>query len=195
MPAKSLSLLCLCLSATLLLLGGCSTVQIQESWRSSAAAATTPHKNLLIVNLNLDQQVRSMSENIIAGEMRDNGIDAVAGHTYVAIREQYSREELQTAVRKSGCDGILTIRGITTGNQQLYQQGQGTVLYSEGLLPSSWDDRQTATLQVNLYHAESGQLVWTATVRASDDDNKFIESRDLGYLLVKRLRQDGMVQP
>lgn len=193
MPVKSLLLLCFCLSVPLLLLGGCSTVQIQESWRSSAA--TTPHQKLLIVNLNLDQQVRTMSENTISGEMRDNGIDAVSGHSYGVIREQYSREELQTAVKKSGCDGILTIRGITTGNQQLYQQGQGTVLYSEGLLPSSWDDRQTATLQVNLYHAESGQLVWTATVRASDDDNKFIESRDLGYLLVKRLRQDGMVQP
>lgn len=192
MPGIFLSLLCLCLSATLFL-GGCSTVQVQESWCSSAAATATPHKKLLIVNLNLDQQVRSMSENIVAGEMRDNGIDAIAGHSYVSIREQYTREELQTAVRKSGCDGILTIRGITTGNQQLHQQGQGAVLYSEGLLPSSWDDRQTATLQVNLYHAANGQLLWTATVKATDDDNKFIESHDLGYLLVKRLRQDGMV--
>lgn len=192
MPGRFLFLLCLCLSATLLA-GGCSTVTIQESWRSSAAAAATPHKKLLIVNLNLDQQVRAMSENIVAGEMRDNGITAVAGHSYVSIGEQYTREEVQTAVKRSGCDGILTIRGITTGNQQLFQQGQGAVLYSEGLLPSSWDDRQTATLQINLYHAESGQLIWTATVKATDDDNKFIESRDLGYLLVKRLRQDGMV--
>lgn len=194
MPGRFLFLLCLCLSATLLA-GGCSTVTIQESWRSSAAAAATPHKKLLIVNLNLDQQVRAMSENIVAGEMRDNGITAVAGHSYVSIGEQYTREEVQTAVKRSGCDGILTIRGITTGNQQLFQQGQGAVLYSEGLLPSSWDDRQTATLQINLYHAESGQLIWTATVKATDDDNKFIESRDLGYLLVKRLRQDGMVGP
>ncbi|NJD36899.1 MAG: hypothetical protein FIA89_01035 [Geobacter sp.] len=192
MPVRFLFLLCLCLSATLLA-GGCSTVTIQESWRSSAAAAATPHQKLLIVNLNLDQQVRTMSENIVAGEMRDSGIAAVAGHSYVSISDQYSREELQAAVKKSGSDAILTIRGISTGNQNLHQQGQGAVLYSEGLLPSSWDDRQIATLQVNLYHAANGQLLWTATVKASDDDNKFIESRDLGYLLVKRLRQDGMV--
>jgi hypothetical protein len=175
------------------LLGGCSSTQVLETWRSSSVTAGSQHKKLLIVNLNLDENVRKMYENVVAGEMTDSKIVAVAGHTYLPFKEKYSKEDTQTAVRESGCDAVLTIRGLTSGNQQLSQQGQGSVLYGEGFIPSSWDDVKIAKLQINLYHVETKQLVWSATVKATNDDNKFIESRDMGKLLVKLLRRDGMI--
>ncbi len=184
-----------CLLSALLALGGCSSVQVLESWRSSSAAAAAPHKKLLVINLNLDQNVRKMYEDIVAGEMNDSGIVALAGHKYVTPVVNYKKDDIRQAVRLSGCDAVLTIRGVTSGNQQLSQQGQGNVLYGEGLIPSSWDDTMIATLQTNLFHAETGQLVWSATVKASNDDNKFIESRDMGELLIRLLRRDGMVNP
>jgi|APHig6443717497_1056834.scaffolds.fasta_scaffold179368_2 hypothetical protein len=192
---RTIPLPVICLFFVALFLGGCSSVQVIETWRSSSATSTSQHKKLLIVNLNLDENVRKMYENIVAGEMKDNTIQAVAGHTYVTIKENYKKEDIQTAVRRSGCDAVLTIRGLTSGNQQLHQQGQGSVLYAEGLIPSSWDDTRIATVQVNLYDEATERLIWSATVKASNDDNKFIESRDMGNLLVKLLRQDGMVQP
>ena len=194
MQTKTLYLICLI--AALLCLGGCSSVQVLETWKSSAVTAARPHTKLLIVSLHLDQNIRRMYEDIVAGEMNDSGIQAVAGHKYVTLtRDNYKKEDIQAAVRASGCDAVLTTRGLTTGNQQLSQQGQGNVLYASGLIPSSWDDIMTATLQANLFHAETGQLVWSATVKATNDDNKFIESRDMGLLLIKLLRRDGLVGP
>jgi len=184
-------LICFIFTATLL--AGCSTVKVQETWYSSSASAAKPIKKLLVVNLNLDENVRKMYEDIVAGEMTDNKILAVAGHKYVTIKENYNKEDIKSAVINSGCDAVLTTRGLTAGNQQLSQQGQGNVLYGEGFIPSSWDDTKIATLQVNIYHVETGQLIWSATIKASNDDNKFIESRDMGLLLVKLLRRDGLV--
>jgi len=191
---RTIPLHLICLLTAVLLLGGCSSVQLQDTWRSSSAAAGSPLKKLLVVNLNLDQNVRKMYEDIVAGEMTDNRILAVAGHKYLIYKEKYNREDVKSAVKESGCDAVLTIRGLTSGNQQLSQQGQGSVLYGEGFIPSSWDDVKIATLQINLYHVETSQLVWSATVKATNDDNKFIESRDMGQLLIKLLRRDGMVQ-
>lgn len=183
----------LCLLLTLLISAGCSSIQAQETWHSSSGNATGPLKKLLIVNLSLDENIRKMFEDIVAGEMKDNNIVAVAGHKFVTLKENYKKEDIQTAVRMSGCDAVLTIRGVSSGNQQLSQQGQGSVLYSEGFLPSSWDDTKIATLQVNLYNEKTERLVWSATVKSSNDDNKFIESSDMGELLIKLLRRDGMI--
>lgn len=191
MRAMSFPLICLLFSV--LLLGGCSSVQVLETWHSSSATAGAPQKKLLVINLNLDQNVREMYENVVAGEMKDSNIAAVAGHTFVRVKENYTKADIAAAVKKSGCDAVLTIRGLTTGNQQLSQQGQGNVLYAEGFIPSSWDDVMTATQQISLFHAETGQLLWSATVKAANDDNKFIESRDMGELLINLLRRDGMI--
>jgi uncharacterized protein YcfL len=176
------------------LLSGCSSTQVLETWHSSTVTADNQYKKLLIVNLNLDENVRKMYENVVTGEMTDKKIVAVASHKYLPFKEKYNMEDAKSAVRESGCDAVLTIRGLTSGNQQLSQQGQGSVLYGEGFIPSSWDDVKIAKLQLSLYHVETKQLVWSATVKATNDDNKFIQSRDLGKLLIKLLRQDGMVQ-
>ena len=191
---RTIPLHLICLLITMLLLAGCSTVQVQETWRSSSATAGIPLKKLLIVNLNLDENVRKMYEDVVAGELTDSKIQAVAAHKYIIFKEKYNKEDTRSAVSKSDCDAVLTIKGMTAGNQQLSQQGQGSVLYGEGFIPSSWDDVKIATLQLNLYNTVSHQLVWSVTVKATNDDNKFIESRDMGKLLVKLLRRDGMVQ-
>lgn len=190
---RSMPLHVLCLLLILLIPAGCSSVQVQDTWHSSAITTATPLKKLLIVNLSLDENVRKMFEDIIVGEMKDRSIVAMAGHKIVTNKENYKKEDIQTAVRMSGCDAVLTIRGLSSGNQQLSQQGQGSVLYSEGFLPSSWDDTKIATLQANLYHEATERLVWSATFKASNDDNKFIESRDMGELLIKLLRRDGII--
>ena len=184
----------ICLFAGILLLAGCSSVTVLETWHNSSAVEIQ-HKKLLVINLNLDENVRKMYEDVVSGEMTDSGIMAVAGHSYLNRGENYTKDNIRNAVTKSGCDAVLTIRGLTTGNQQIHQQGQGNVLYGEGLIPSSWDDTLIATLQVNLYNSEQELLVWSSRIKARDDDNKFIESRDIGKLLIRLLKRDGMVHP
>lgn len=182
--------ICLLLATTLL--GGCSSLQVQETWRSSSVTAENKFRKVLVVNINLDENVRTMYEDIVAAEMKDSGLDAVAGHKHVTITEKYKRSDIAAAVKATGCDAVLTTRELHVGNQQVSQEGQGSVLYGEGLLPSSWD-LMVASLQINLYSAVTEQLVWSATIKTSNDDNKFILSRDMGQLLIKLLRRDGMI--
>ncbi len=191
---RQFTLYILCIAISLTMLVGCSSVKTLETWRSSSLPAVAEYKKLLIVNINLDENVRKMFEDIVTAEMNESRIKAVAGHTYVAISGAYKRNDIAAAVKETGSDAVLMIRELNTGNQQLSQQGQGSVLYGEGFLPSSWD-LMIATLQVSLYSAESEQMVWSATVKTSNDDNKYILSRDMGQLLIKLLRNDKMVTP
>ncbi len=182
------------IAISLIMLVGCSSVQTLETWRSSSLLPGTEFKKLLIVNINLDENVRKMFEDIVTAEMEESHIMAVAGHKHVAISGAYKRDDIAVAVNETGCDAVLTIRELTEGNQQISQQGQGSVLYGEGFLPSSWN-LMIATLQANLYSTETEQLIWSSTIKTSDDDNKYIVSRDTGQLLIKLLRRDKMISP
>ncbi len=173
-------------------MAGCSSVQVLETWKGSTVTAAKPFSKVLVVNVNLDENVRKMYEDIVVGEMGDSKISAVAGHKHVKIKDNYKRSEIAAAVRETGSDAVMIIRNIETGNQKISQQGQGSVLYGEGFLPSSWDMME-ATMQVNLYSTATEQLVWSATFKATDADHKFDLSRDMGLLIIKLLRNDGLL--
>lgn len=189
---KSINIKLLLLLAAMLILSGCSTVKVMETWKGSSLTSVKPFKKVLVVNINLDENVRKMYEDVVAAEMRDKGITAIPGHKYVKITKNYNRKDIQAAVEKTGADAVLITRYIDTGDQKVSQQGQGSVLYGEGYLPSSWDV-MIATMQVNLYSTASEQLVWSARIKTSDADNKFHVSRDMGNLLTDLLKKDGLL--
>jgi len=180
------------LAIIMLILTGCSSLTVQETWKSSSITAAKPFKKVLVININLDENVRKMYEDVVAAELGDNGVKAVAGHSHVKITKNYTHEDVKTAATRTGCDAVLTTRGLESGNQKLSQKGEGSVAPGEGWLPSSWDP-MIATMQVSLYGIETNQLVWSATIKTSDADNKFHVSRDMGNTIFKLLREAGLL--
>lgn len=188
---------CLLLGAVMVLLAGCSSLKVVESWQSPAKT-NAPYRTLLLVGIANDRNVRTIFENIVADELSRAGVTAVASHNYVKDLDKAQQEDIVAAVKKIGADAVITARPVAIGDTTVTQQGvptggvygtTGNGFYS---LPGT-DTFFKATLQTNLYDAKTTQLVWTATISTYDADDKVRVCRELGRLFAERLRRDGLL--
>lgn len=188
---------CAALAAVSLLLGGCSSLNVLETWHNPAGTGHR-YQKLLIVGIGHDENLRSLAENIIVDELGRNGVTAVASHTMVKEIDNAKRDDVVAAVRTVGADGVIAIRALAKGDTTVSRQGQsdgiyGTAMNSGGSLVPSAKDFALATLQTNLYDSASAELVWTATIKTFDAKDVARVSRELARFFVAQLRKDGLL--
>jgi hypothetical protein len=185
------------LVAMLVMLSGCSSLNVVEDWHNQNAPARH-YKKLMILGIAPDENLREMVENILVDEMRRSGVMAVASHTLVKDIDNAKRDDVVTAVRSAGADAVLTLRGVSKGDTTVSQSGQsggvyGTAMNAGGTSLQSAKSYSLATLQTNLYDSATAELVWSATIKTYDAKNAARVSRDLGRFFVERLRRDGFL--
>jgi hypothetical protein len=186
-----------CLIAASLLLTGCSTIKVVETWNSPKPVAKRYHK-LLIVAIAHDENLRGMAENIMVDELRRNGVTAVASHTLVKEMDNAKRDDIIAAVRSVNADGVISIRAISRGVKDISQNGQtegiyGTVTNVGGSPLPGARDYSLATLQSSLYDSATAELVWSATIKTFDAYDVAEVSRDLAKFYLKELRLKGFI--
>lgn len=190
--------LCWLLCASLLFLSGCSSIRVRETWKQPATPAQ-PYGKLMVLAVWLDENRRAIAEDIIVEELGSKGVTAIASHTAMTHKiEQATRDDVVAAVRKSGADAVLTIRGVARGDGTVSQDGQregiyGTATNMGGSYLAGARDYSRATLQSNLYDSATAELVWSATIATFDADNEIRVSRDLAGYYLKKLRSDGFL--
>jgi hypothetical protein len=185
------------LSACLVLLCGCSSIKVIETWNNPAKSG--PHyQKLMIVGIGHDESIRAVAENILVEELRRGGVSAVASHTLVKEIDNAKRDDIVAAVRSTGADAVLTIRPIAKGNTNVTQGGQSQGIYGTatnvgGTFVPAAKTYSDATLQATLYDSASTELVWSATIATYDADRPTRVSRDLAHFFLKSLRRDGFL--
>jgi hypothetical protein len=182
-----------CLLAVPLLLCGCSTIKVVETWNKPAPVAQRYHK-LMIVGIAHDENLRSMAENIIVDELRRGGVTAVASHTLVRDMDSAKRDDIVAAVRKVNADAVLSIRAVSRGVKDISQGGQTEGIYGTVTnIGGGARDYSLATLQSSLYDSTTAELVWTATIKTFDAYDVAEVSRDLAKFYLETLRKQGFL--
>lgn len=187
-----------CLLSACLLLCGCSSLRLVESWNKPVAPGGPRYQKLMIVGIGHDEAVRAMAENILVEELRRGGVAAVASHTLVKEIDSASRDDVAAAVRSTGADAVLTVRPIAIGDTRVTQGGQSGGIYGTAgnlggsALPSS-QTYTRATLLATLYDSASAELVWSATIKTSDAGRVARVSRELAAFFLENLRKDGFL--
>lgn len=180
------------LLAACLLLSGCSTIKVIETWKKPDAAYR--YQKLMIVGLAHDENLRQMAENILVDELRRGGVTAVASHTLVKEIDNAKREDIVAAVRSIGADAVLSIRAVARGDSRVTQDGQSGGIYGTAtniggsILPAA-KSYSLATLQTNLYDSATAELVWSATIQTYDAEEVARVSRDLARYFLESVRK------
>jgi hypothetical protein len=193
----SATVMCCLLSACLLLLYGCSSMKVVETWNNPERTGHR-YQKLMILGITHDESCRKTAENIIVDELGRNGIVAVGSHNLVEEIDRAKRDDLLTAVQTAAADAVLTIRAVSKDETPVIQPGRGgggfgTVTDVDGkILPSARNFTQS-TLRINLYDSTTKELVWSATVTTFDAKDEARLSRDLGQFFAERLRHDGLL--
>jgi hypothetical protein len=152
------------------------------------------------------EEFRNGREETVAAELRERGLNTIAGYTVLPGELVKDREKAKAFLNKAGVAGAVMLRLVgdqaatkqtTAGwyNQPNYNSFWGYWGYgwsSVYVVETTWTDR-VITLETMIYSIEKDELLWAGRSETSSpkDIKKFV--KDLMDAAGKELRKSGLV--
>ena len=193
------------------MLCSCASASLVDTWRNPNLRAPRLQK-VLVVSITKKDANRRVYEDMLASELSRRGVQAVAGYTLIAGGALPDWDVLDRSVKKAGAQAVLTVQTIKVEQQTTVQPGYVTTYPGYWYPPAfpTWDlpgyygsmahygpayvtTYDVATMQVNLFDAGSGKLLWAGTVESSEPENVTAVGRDLARIVVKSLAKEGLI--
>lgn len=193
------------------LISSCAATSLVDSWRSPNLAGRKYHK-LLVSSTAKNDNTRKVYEDVISTELKRNGIEAVAGYLVMPKDEPVSPQGVEKAVKESAADGVLSVQTSMVERRANVQPGYidnypgywyppafpywdmygyyGATTFYE---PPTVVMYNVATIQANLFDAESGKLAWAGTIETSEPGRVVTVSKDIAQLIVQALLREGLI--
>jgi hypothetical protein len=189
----------------------CASVTMIDTWRNPSLAAPK-QKKVLVVSITKKETSRLVFEDIMASELARHGVEAVAGHTVMPAMGRADWNTLDKAVKDTGAQGVLTLQTIKVVQETTVQPGYVTTYpghwYPEAF--PAWDlygyygsmanygpayisTYDIATMQVNLFDARSGKLLWAATLESDEPEKVVPVGKELARIVAESLAKDGLI--
>lgn len=193
------------------LLCSCASVSVVDTWRNPAVS-TPALKKVLVVSITKKDASRKIFEEMLAEELSRHGVEAVIGHTLIPEDGRGNWSVLEKAMKSSTAQAVLTVQTIKVERQVSIQPGYPTV-YPGIWYPQAFPDwdlygyygsmalygptyistYDIATMQVNLFDAASGKLLWAATLQSSEPEKVISVGKDLARKVVEALVKQGLI--
>jgi hypothetical protein len=193
------------------ILCSCASASLVDTWRNPEIRHARLQK-VLVVSITKNESRRRVFEDMLVSELSARGINAVSGYTQIGAGERASWNVLEKAMNKVNAQGVLTVQTIKVEQQTTIQPGAvgtypgywypqaypgwnlpGYYGSMAGYGPAYVSTYDIATMQVNLFDAASGRLIWAATVESSEPENITSVGRELARIVVKSLSRHGLI--
>ena len=187
----------------------CASVSVVDTWRNPGIRAPQL-KRLLVVSITKKDSSRKIYEAMLANELSQHGVEAILGYTLIPEDGQGNWSVLDKAMKSVAAQAVLTVQTIKVERQITVQPGFVTaypgVWYPEAF--PTWDlygyygsiygpayisTYDIATMQVNLFDAASGKLLWAATLKSSEPEKVTTVGKDLAHKVVESLVKEGLI--
>jgi hypothetical protein len=192
-------------SCVLLLAGSTKYVSIFKS--PTAGLIDFSGKKVAAFVVIPDEGIRQGREETLATELRERGVDCIAGYMILPGPLVRDREKSKEFLKKAGVGGVVLIRLV--GDQEVTTSSPATVWYTQGAYPGfwnywgygwsavytpgyTWTDR-VITLETLIYSLDKDELLWAGRSESTNpkDIQKFV--KDLVKEAGKELRKAGLV--
>jgi hypothetical protein len=193
------------------ILCSCASTSLVDTWRNPSIQAPRLQK-VLVVSLSKKDSSRRLFEDVLSSGLSQRGVQAIAGYSLIPQYYKTDWTVLQKAVKESSAQAVLTLQTIKVEQQTTIQPGYVTTYpghwYPEAF--PTWDlygyygsmanygpayisTYDIATMQVNLFDAATGKLLWAATAETNEPEKVISVGKDLSDLVVKALAKEGLI--
>jgi len=188
-----------------LLLGGCASTQVADSWTNPDQANRSLDK-VLVLGVANDETKRYMFETDLASALKSNGVDATAGSSMREFRGQLTKDKVVDALKTMDFDSVIVTRIAsydidkkfyggyteiwTSGVPSL--SGYWTTHYHETTHPDYITERTTLFLETSVFKVADGTLVWSARTKTKEPENNDV-IKDMIRNVVPRMKRDGIL--
>ena len=178
------------------ILSACTSTTLDMTWRDPTYEGR-PFTKVLVVGSTDSFDNRRIFEDVLVGELKGRGVEAVASYTLIPGEDDVKRDKVVEAVKTSGADSVLATRlvGIETkttpvpvqspvpGDMDLYR-------YYSPMEPQTTirQDYRVANLETNLFDARTGKMVWWGRSQTFPTTNIGQIARELGRNVIKALK-------
>ena len=167
----------------LLALAGCSTANfIVSEWRNPAYVAPV-FKTVMVGGLSEQTSVRRNFEDEFLAQLRAAGVDALPSYRHIPDDEKIDDAKLKQVARQTGADALIVARPVKVEQKTefapnyypvpsigIFGRNVGGVWQGPYAGPSV--TRYTEyTSETTLYDLNKDEIVWTATLRTSEQEN------------------------
>lgn len=188
---------------------GCTGARLTNVWRDPQYSGS-PASSMLVVSRERDATQRRLTEDALAGRLRDGGVAAVSAYTLFPDAAP-TQAEMSSAMRDRGLDAALVIRPLPTETNTEWVPGWNQVEPRTYYDP--WRERSRTVvverhhpghrvvehvqrLELTCWAGEARpQMVWAGTLEDADPGSRDQLRDDLAANLVPGLRRAGFLAP
>jgi hypothetical protein len=197
-----------------LIMSGCGPTQkITGSWAAPDAKSFGPYTKAFIIVLTQNKNNNYYLESQMAKTLKSRGIDAVKSNDIFppkfSVTQDMTKEQLAEAIKKTGCDAVLTLSVLDVRSEESYHPGTSyypmsygyggyygyyNYYYPQVYSPGYYSVDKTYYLETNLYDIASDKLVWSVQSEASNPTNLSDTFKSYSYMLIKHLQSQGLAK-
>ncbi len=191
----------LCGLLVALLLWGCATTRVKDSWSNPAAGKIEFQKVVALAIAGDATMRRSLEDALVRAAPRAN---VVAAYTFVPENELRDTEAIKRRVTEAGFDGAVIFRVVGADKRQTYVPGSyASPYYSTwGYYGYGWNTMGTpgyvrtdtyVDVETMVYSIADDQLVWAGRSESLNPSSAPALVEDVVKAVAADLRQKGLI--
>ena len=194
---------------TLFLLGGCATTKLVQSW-SDPNYKGEPLQSFMVVGVMKDDVQRRVYEDQFVNRINSDDITAIPAYSLIDTNDdQYTKDELENAVRGAGVDGAIIARLVDIKEKQRYVQPtyeyEPMYGYGRGFYPYyGMSRRYVATpgyyttdtiveLETVVFATSTGKMVWAGSTESTNPSSAESVIKKNADIIVKEMEKAGLL--
>lgn len=194
-------------------LTGCGDTRVTGVWKKSDFVGQ-PFQSILVVGLAKDESNTNIWEDIMADQLKQNGVNATTSTKCFPRDNDITKGEILNYVKDKGMDAVLVTRLVDTKEEKGYYPPTGGSYYGGGYYggprhryynnfgtyydtvytPGYTTTYTTVILETNLYDAASQELVWSMSSDTFDPASSNKLSQSVSKKVVKALQKDNLIR-
>jgi hypothetical protein len=196
------------------LLTGCGPGQkITSSWINPDATTKGPYKSIFVMVMAQSQAASFDIEDRMAQTIASRGNKAVRSTDVfppkLSVSENFTREELAEAIKRTGCDAVFIIAVLDVLNVETYHPGSAYYPMSYGMYgsyygyynyyspqvysPGYYSSDKTYYIESNFYDLASDELLWSIQSEAYNPTSLESWFKEYSYQLLNELRAEKLI--
>ncbi len=190
----------------MVMLGACSSTNLSQVW-SDRQYHNNSIQEVLVVSMAKQEGVRKSFEQTMSKEFAEKGVKGLMASN-IFPEGQITPEQFSECFEKMGVDAILVAHLSDVRTEQEYVPGQTYAVpgyyrnfygyyhqtYSYVQEPGYMQSVKVVNLELNLYEAKDGELIWTGLTETYDPSDVNVVIDEVSKETVKALEKEGFLR-
>ncbi|QJR14316.1 hypothetical protein [Usitatibacter palustris] len=188
--------------AALVVVFGCSTAAVKDTWKDPAHAGA--FKQILVVGVSKSDSSRRVFEDGFSAALRASGTGASPSYAVLPETGQVSNERLDEAVKKAGADAVLVTRllrvkkdvNVSPGYMAPGFYGRGYRGFYGGAymaMPPDVNVYEIMTIELTLFNMKTDKPAWSGTSEVTEPGSVAKATEDLAKVMIAKMKADGVI--